>query len=92
MAQEGLAQQMASPAAAGMSQMPTVEEIIQLLMEGAQPEELIQAGIPQELIMQAIQILEQQLAQQAPQQAQQQQLPPQAGPTGEAGLAQVMAG
>jgi SOS response regulatory protein OraA/RecX len=61
-------------------------------MEGVQPEELIQAGIPQELIMQAIQILEQQLAQQAPQQAQQ-QLPPQAqGSPGEAGLAQTMVG
>ena len=87
---DGLAQQMAGPAAGGTNQMPTVEEIIQLLMEGATPEELVQAGIPQELIMQAIQILEQQLAQQAPQQAPQ-QLPPQAqGPTGEAGLAQTM--
>ena len=87
---DGLAQQMAGPAAGGTNQMPTVEEISQLLMEGVTPEELVQAGIPQELIMQAIQILEQQMAQQAPQQGQQQLSPQAQGPTGEAGLAQAM--
>lgn len=61
---EGLAQQMAQPAAdpgAGV----TVEQIIQLLMQGVDPEELVQQGISPELIMQAIQVIEQQMAAQA---------------------------
>ena len=44
--------------------MPSVEEVIALLMQGVDPQKLIEMGIPQELIMQAIQVLEQQLAQQ----------------------------
>lgn len=44
--------------------MPSVEEVIALLMQGVDPQKLIEMGIPKELIMQAIQILEQQLAQQ----------------------------
>lgn len=65
---EGLAQQMAQPAGnpgAGI----TVEQIIQMLMQGVDPEELVQQGIPPELIMQAIQVIEQQMAaQQSPEQ------------------------
>ena len=67
------------------SQMPTVEEVMQLLMQGTPPEELEQSGIPQELIVQAIQMLEQQMAQQQPQQA---PAPQQMG----GGLAQSMMG
>ena len=44
--------------------MPSVGEVISLLMQGVDPQKLIEMGVPQELIMQAIQILEQQLAQQ----------------------------
>ena len=44
--------------------MPSVEEVITLLMQGVDPQKLIEMGVPQELIMQAIQVLEQQLAQQ----------------------------
>jgi len=86
---EGLAASMAQPQGQTMSNsgmpqgMPTVEEVIALLMEGADPAELEAAGIPSELIMQAIQVIEQELAKQgqAPQQ-----------PTGQpAGLAQQMA-
>jgi hypothetical protein len=63
---EGLAQQMAQPAAGQQPEgMPTIEQIIQMLMQGVDPEEMIQMGIPPELIMQAIEILEQQMAAQA---------------------------
>ena len=43
-------------------QMPTVEEVIDMLLQGASPEELVQMGIPEELIMQAMQMLQKQSA------------------------------
>lgn len=50
-------------------QMPTVEEVIDMLeevidmlLQGAKPEELVQMGIPEELIMQAMQMLQNQAA------------------------------
>lgn len=89
---EGLAQQMAGvtptppqPASQPMASgggLPTVEEIITMLLDGKHPEELIKMGIPPELIMQAIEILEQEMkAQGQPR-----------GASPEAGLAQSMAG
>ena len=87
---EGLAQQMAGvpaqqmpPQGGGQEQMAMIEQIIEMLMQGVDPEELIQQGIPPELIMQAIDMLEQQLAQQGQAQSQQQ---------GPQGLAQSMMG
>lgn len=68
---EGLAQTMAQgqPAASEQEGMPTVEQVIQMLMEGMDPEEMVKMGIPPELVMQAIQVIEQQMAaQQAPEQ------------------------
>jgi hypothetical protein len=68
---EGLAQTMAQGQRAAPEQqgMPTVEQVIQMLMEGMDPEEMVKMGIPPELIMQAIQVVEQQMAaQQAPEQ------------------------
>lgn len=85
--ENGLAQSMAGAPAQGQGQAPDmemIEQIIQLLMDGADPEELVRQGIPPELIMQAIDILEQQLA------AQQSQAPAQAAPAGPQGLAQSM--
>lgn len=41
-----------------------VEQIVKLLQQGVTPEELIKKGVPKELIMQAIQILQQNSAQQ----------------------------
>jgi len=38
----------------------TVEDVIKALMQGTTPEQLMQAGIPVELIKQAIQVLQQQ--------------------------------
>jgi hypothetical protein len=66
----GLAQKAAADGAGGLGQqMPTVEEIAQLLMQGITPEELAEAGVPTQLIEQAI-ALAKQMAQ-APQQQQQ---------------------
>ena len=66
---QGLAAQAMQQEAQGQGQMPTVEQIIQLLMEGRTPEELIQAGVPQELVEQAMMIIQQEMQaqQQAPQ-------------------------
>lgn len=58
----------------GGGQLPSVDEVVQLLMEGVAPEELEQQGIPPELIMQAIQIIEQQMSQQEQQAPQQPQM------------------
>lgn len=78
---EGLAQQMAgAPAQPQQAMAVSVEEVIQLLVQGATPEQLLQQGIPEELIMQAIQVIEQQMAAQQT-----------AGPQ-EQGLAHSMAG
>lgn len=57
---EGLAQSMVQPAP--QKGMPTIEQIIQMLMQGVDPEELVAQGVPPELIMQAIQVIEQQMA------------------------------
>jgi hypothetical protein len=68
---EGLAQQMAQPA---MPQEQTQEvaimqKIIQLLMEGMDPEEIVKMGVPPEIVMEAIAMMEQQMAaQQSPDQ------------------------
>jgi hypothetical protein len=65
----GLAQKAAAEGAGGIGQqMPTVEELAQLLMQGITPEELAAAGVPTQLIEQAI-ALAKQMAQ-APQQPQ----------------------
>lgn len=66
---EGLAQQMVQQPAGDPGAGVTVEQVIQMLMQGIDPEELVKQGIPPELIMQAIQVIEQQMAaQQAPEQ------------------------
>jgi hypothetical protein len=66
MEEQGLAQQAAAQGAGGMGQqMPTVEEIAALLAQGITPEELMAAGVPQQLIEQAMGML-QQMSQQGP--------------------------
>ena len=61
----GLAQQMAGPQQVAM---PTVDEVMALLMQGIDPQKLVEQGIPPELVMQAVEMLQQQMAaqQQAP--------------------------
>lgn len=67
---EGLAQTMAQPAQPSMQgAMPTVDQIVALLMQGIDPQKLVEQGIPSEMVMEAIALLEQQMAaQQAPEQ------------------------
>jgi len=74
----GLAQQGPQAPQGGIS----VEQVAQMLMQGADPQELLQKGIPAEIIKAAIQMLQQQ------QQAQQSQ-PQQAPQPGLAGMGGV---
>lgn len=60
MNEQGLAQAMGAP-----SQI-SVQQIVQMLMQGAEPEKLVQMGIPEEMVTQAIQILMQQMQAQQP--------------------------
>ena len=70
MEEQGLAQQAAAQGAGGLGQqMPSVEELVQLLMQGITPEELVQAGVPQQLVEQAVAMAQQMAAQQGPTQA-----------------------
>jgi hypothetical protein len=68
---EGLAQQMAQPTMPEeqTQEIAIMEKIIQLLMEGMDPEEIVKMGVPPEIVMEAIAMVEQQIAaQQAPEQ------------------------
>lgn len=69
--QQGLAAQ--GQQQGGQAQQLSVSQVIQLLMQGYKPEDLIAAGVPQALIEQAIQQL---MSQQQGQQAQGQQQQP----------------
>ena len=46
------------------SQQGSIEQVIELLMKGATPEELLQMGVPEEMIRQAIELVQQHQAQQ----------------------------
>ena len=90
---DGLAASMTGPttppqeqSAMGMSGMPSIEEVIALLMQGIDPAKIEEMGVPPEIIMQAIEVLEQQMA---VEQQQQQQV---AAQQGGGGLAQQMVG
>ncbi len=61
----GLAESMAAPQGAPAGGMPTVDDIAAMLMQGANPDELVAMGIPEQLIMEAIAMLEQQMNAQA---------------------------
>ena len=53
MEEQGLAQQSAS--------MPSVKDVVKMILQGARPEDLLKAGIPQELVMAAMQMIQQQM-------------------------------
>jgi hypothetical protein len=56
----GLAQRAAAEGAGGMGQgMPSPQELAELLLQGITPQELQEAGVPVELIEQAIAIAKQ---------------------------------
>lgn len=46
--------------------LPSIDQLVQMLSQGMEPEELIQRGIPPEMIQAAIQVLIQQMQQQQP--------------------------
>jgi hypothetical protein len=73
----------------------TVEEVVQLLMKGVQPQELVDAGVPLELIEKAVAIIKQQMQAQggqAPAPQGGQPAAPQGGQGMGQGLASKMAG
>ena len=73
MEEQGLAQQAAAQGAGGMGQqLPSVQELAELLLQGITPEELVAAGVPMQLIEQAMAMAQQMAAggQQGPTQAQ----------------------
>lgn len=51
-----------SPAAGGMTEEEAIQKIIEMLSAGVTPEELIQEGIPAQLVELAMQVMEQQEA------------------------------
>ena len=51
-------------AQSGQNQELTVDQVVQLLMQGYKPEDLIAAGVSQELVQQAIQVIQSQMQQQ----------------------------
>lgn len=62
--EQGLAQQLSAQApqgAGGMGQGgPTIEDVIAMLMQGADPNELLEMGISEDMLLQALQMIEQQ--------------------------------
>ena len=52
----GLAQAMGQGQGGGMGQ-GKLQEIVAMLMQGATPEELLQMGVPEQLIMQAMEMV-----------------------------------
>ncbi len=57
-------QQEAMEQQGGGEQQETVQQVAQMLMQGVSPEELIKQGVPERVIMMAIEMLKQQMAQQ----------------------------
>ena len=49
--------------------MRDVDQIVAMLMQGVTPQELVQQGVPKELVMQAMEIVSQQAVQVPPEQA-----------------------
>lgn len=49
--------------------MRDIDQIVALLMQGVTPQELVQQGVPKELVMQAMEVVSQQSAQVPPEQA-----------------------
>ena len=57
----------------GSNPQQELMQVVQMLQQGATPDQLVQAGVPKELIDQAIRMLQQQAQEQSPNQAMQQQ-------------------
>ena len=57
-------------ASRGTPRQPTIDEVVQLLKQGVQPEELVQQGIPAELVAAAVQVVMSEMRQAGGMQAQ----------------------
>ena len=69
-------------AAKGSQDLPSVDDVVQMLKQGMQPEALVQSGIPVELIQAAVQILMKEMGQAGGMQPQTQSAPPPEGLAG----------
>lgn len=63
--EQGLAQQLSAQAPQGAGGMgpqggPTIEDVITMLMQGADPNELLEMGVSEDMLLQALQMIEQQ--------------------------------
>lgn len=61
---------------------PSIDDVVQMLKQGIQPEELVQSGIPVELVRAAVQILMEEMGQAGGMQPQTQSAPPPEGLAG----------
>jgi len=61
---------------------PSIDDVVQMLKQGMQPEELVQSGIPVELVQAAVQILMEEMGQAGGMQPQTQSAPPPEGLAG----------
>ena len=50
-------------ASKGTQRMPSVDDVVQMLKQGMQPEEIAQSGVPVELVQAAIQVLMEEMEQ-----------------------------
>ena len=64
---QGLAQQIATSGNQDPTLEQVIQEIVKMLMSGTKPEEIVQMGIPKELVQQAMQMMDQQQQQQGQQ-------------------------
>lgn len=70
--EQGLAEQLAGPQQMGGDMQAMVDQVVQMLMQGVDPQQLVEQGVPMEVVAMAVEIVlaqEQQMGnmQQAPQ-------------------------
>ena len=66
MEEMGLAQQSVNAGPQGPDMAQVMQEVVRLLQQGVEPQELLDMGVPQEVIQQALMMLEQSGKQQVP--------------------------
>ena len=69
-------------ASKGANRQPSIQEVVQMIKQGIEPEELVEQGIPEELVQAAVQVVMQEMGQAGGMQA---QTTPAAQPEGLAG-------
>ena len=69
-------------AAKGSQDLPSIDDVVQMLKQGMQPEDIVKMGVPVELIQAAVQILMKEMGQAGGMQPQTQSAPPPEGLAG----------